>query len=489
MNLSFAYLICILVMVLYMVASKNIKQVPSVPLGLFVTSLVLRYLVSLVNVYAWSEGMTSHVMVVADIVLTWSVAHIIFWFLMVVLSKFKDEKDVLPKITRDFIMFLTFAVLLLVVLRIRSNVNLASLLTTSAILTVVIGLAAQATLSNFFSGLIIQAERPFAIGDWISFGEYEGRVVGISWKSTQILTRLQVLVYIPNSVLASSTFCNYSRPTRKKIVRIFIGLAYGVPPNKVDRVVKECLKQNPKVLQSPGPIIRVTEFGDFAITYEIRLWHNNYGHEPQLMADINRQLWYALRRNNIKIPFPIRDVFHGHVERRFSEKKERGLRDEIKEILGQVPILAPLSDSAMAELSKRVSIEFYGNGELIVQENEKGDSMYIIRSGACQALKVDGHNKTELLSTMQQGDFFGEIGLLTGERRTATIKTIEDTSLIVIDKKMFSFVLDESPLISEEIARVVLERQQKKGVLLEKMNEMENSHKKFLLKIKRFFGI
>ena len=489
MNLSFTYLISILVLIIYAVASKNIKRLPSIPLGLLIISLLLRLLVGIIEGYSWSDGWASHLLVAADVVLAWAVAHIVFWFLMVVISRFKEEKDIPPKITRDFIMFLTFVILLLIVLRIRSDVNLASLLTTSAILTVIMGLAAQATLSNFFSGLILQAERPFALGDWISLNEHEGRVVGISWKSTQILTRLQELVYIPNSILASSTFYNYSKPTRKKIARLFIGLEYGVPPNKVEQVVIQALGQNSRVLKRPRAIVRVTEFGDFAITYEIRFWHKSFAYEPQLKADINRQLWYALKRNNIRIPFPIRDVFHGHIERRYNRKQELDLRGEIDQILSNVPILSPLSDSARADLSKRVGIELYGTGELIVQEGEAGDSMYIIRSGACRALRMGQQKRMKLLRTMHRGDFFGEISLLTGDSRSATIEAIEDTSLIVIDKKVFSSVMDESPVISEEIARVVFDRQQEKGVLIDELNEIDTSREKFVFKIKRFFGI
>jgi CRP-like cAMP-binding protein len=254
-------------------------------------------------------------------------------------------------------------------------------------------------------------------------------------------------------------------------------------------VITEVLDQNPRVLKRPRVNIRLIEFGDFAIKYEIRFWHANYAYEPQLKADLNRQLWYALRRNNIHIPFPIRDVFLGHEERKHHEKLRMDLQNETRQILEKVPILIPLSDAERAELASRVGVQIYGAGELIVKEGEAGDSMYIIRSGACDALKAGENERMKLLSTMRKGDFFGEISLLTGEKRSATIKANEDTSLIVIDKDVFSTVINANPLISEQIAQVVIERQQKEGVLLDDLEDMAKSSKKFIHKIKQFFGI
>ena len=482
-------LVYIFILFGYIVVSKNIRLLPEIPLGLFICYAVLIFLKKIFSEYTWGTEWLRYLDIWAIIFLSWGVAQVVFWLFIAILSKVKDEKDIPPKITHDFILFVTFLILFLLVLRARSDVNLASLLTTSAVITVVIGLAVQATLNNFFSGLVIQAERLFAVGDWIDFEGKEGRVVGISWKSTQLLTREQVLVYIPNSMLASSMFSNFSRPTKKKIARIYIGLEYGVPYNKVKQVITEITDQHPRVLKMPRVNIRLVEYGDFAIKYEIRVWHTSYAYEPQLKADIYQQLWYALRRNNIRIPFPIRDVFHGHIEREYNNNQSLSLKAQAKIMMEQVPILSPLTDEELTDLSQNVSINLYGTGELIVQEGEDGDSMYIIRSGACDAMKTGKTGRIELLSTLQQGDFFGEISLLTGEKRTATIKATQDTSLIVIKKNVFSKIISANPIISEQIAQVVLERQQNNGVAMDATEDITINSRKFIETIKTFFHI
>jgi CRP/FNR family cyclic AMP-dependent transcriptional regulator len=158
-------------------------------------------------------------------------------------------------------------------------------------------------------------------------------------------------------------------------------------------------------------------------------------------------------------------------------------------MLAKVPILSPLSSEELEELSNLVKIEVFGAEELIVQEGEVGDSMYIIRYGECEAFRLGQNHQVKLLSTMKRGDFFGEISLLTGENRTASIKAVKDTALVVINKEIFSKLLTENPNISEEIGRVVMKRQQTEGVAVGDAAAVKNGTAKFIGKIKRFFGI
>ncbi len=489
MDFSWVTLFCAVVMILYSIAAKKAENLPKIPFTLFITFFLLRFSIQILEGYEWSNGWIRYAGITADIILSWAVARFVFWFLIEVLARFRTKQDIIPKITRDFLLFLTFAILFFVVLRVRSDINLASLLTTSALLTVVIGLAAQATLSNLFSGLIIQAERPFSIGDWIRFEEYEGTVIGISWKSTQILTRERILVYIPNSVLASSTFSNYSRPNRKKIASLMIGLDYSVPPNKVRKVITQVLEQNSKVLNQPKANIRLIQFSDFSIQYEIRFWHNNYSFEPQLKSEINNQLWYALRRNHIRIPYPVRDIQHAHIEREFNKENQNAMKEEIQKMFESIPILSPLSDADRADLTKKVYIETYGEGEFVVQEGEEGDSMYIVLSGSCEATRSGHRQQAMILSRFNKGEFFGEISLLTGEKRSATIQATEDTSLIVVDKNAFSTVINSNTVISEQIGKAVIERQKKDAMNFEESVEMGTDSQKLIQKIKLFFGV
>ena len=196
-QIAWSQLILIVFLLLYAGISKHSKFMPNVPLTLVIIYLGLSLLAKLTAGMAWGASWFNYINLAATITLAWAVARLIFWLIMEVPNQIRKTQP-LPKITRDFFLFISFSILFFVILRMRSNIDLASLLTTSAVLTAVIGLAAQATLSNFFSGLMLQVDKPLAIGDWVRIGEHEGRVTSISWKSTQLLTPDHYLVYVPN---------------------------------------------------------------------------------------------------------------------------------------------------------------------------------------------------------------------------------------------------------------------------------------------------
>ena len=484
-QIAWSQIILIVFLLAYAGISKHSKFMPNIPLTLFIIHFGLRFLSELTVGMAWGTSWLNYINLTATITLAWAVARLIFWLLVEVPIQIRKTQP-LPKITRDFFLFISFSILFFVVLRMRSNIDLASLLTTSAVLTAVIGLAAQATLSNFFSGLMLQADKPLALGDWVRLGEHEGRVTGITWKSTQLLTRDHYLVYVPNSQMAASTFINYSRPTRQIIARLNIGLEYDAPPNKVRAAIKSVLDNNPKVMKTPPYRIRLTQFGDFAITYQVIFWHKNYTQQPQLLADLNNDLWYALRRYNITIPFPIRDLRVAHEERKWVNAQREATQGKLLQLINQVPILETLSETERNQLASHVSLRLFGIGENIVTKDAPGDSMYIIYSGSCDILNGTGKKIAEPLT---EGNFFGEMSLLTGEPRTATIRAIEDTGVIRIDKTAFAEILSKNSHIVEALGKILADRQKELDAESEQLvSETVQTHR-FMIQIRRFLGL
>ena len=485
LRIAWGQIALIILLLVYTGISKRSKFFPNIPLALVLIYLVLQLVAGLAEGQTWATSWLNYLNLAATIALAWAVARLIFWLLVEVPIQVRKAQP-LPKITRDFFLFISFSILFFFVLRMRSNIDLASLLTTSAVLTAVIGLAAQATLSNFFSGLMLQADKPLALGDWVRLGEHEGRVTSITWKSTQLLTRDHYLVYVPNSQMAASTFINYSRPTRQLIARLNIGLEYDAPPNKVRAAIKSVFDNNPKVMKTPPYRIRLTNFGDFAITYQVVFWHKNYTQQPQLLADLNNDLWYALRRYNITIPFPIRDLRHAHEERHLTKEEKKAAQGKLIDLINQVPILETLSETDRSKLADQVSLNLYGTGEDIVVKDAPGDSMYIIYSGSCDVLNGAGKKVAEPLTV---GSFFGEMSLLTGEPRTATIKAIEDTQVVRIDKTAFADILSNNSHIVEALGKVLSQRQKE---LDAESNQVVNDTlqtRRFMTQIRRFLGL
>lgn len=467
------------------IAARSAK-LPHIPLGLFILYLLIvfsRLVLEAYNLAEWAGRLD----LVSIIVLYCAVARIIFYiFIDVWLTR--RLKFVLPKITRDVALVVIFAVIIIILLNKKGGVNLASLLTTSAVLTMVIGLALQDTLGNLFSGLALQTEKLFQIGEWISFREHVGQVVGMTWKSTLVKTLENEIVYIPNNVISKEIVKNYSRPEPTHVAYIEVGIDYSAPPNKVREIVLDVLTAHPRVLKVPTPQVRLILFGDHAITYQIRFWNDDFGGERLLKAELMNMLWYALKRNGIQIPFPIRDVRFHHVERLNKMRAKDEMQKDVHAALKKIPILAPLPAEDIELLAPRVSLEFFGDGEAIVHQGEAGDSMYIIHSGSCDVVIEDDGRK--VVATLKQGDFFGEMSLLTGERRTATVVAKGDAEVFVIDKCSFGDILKAHPAISETLGQALVARQ---ADLAAKQGKKEapspSATSQLVSKIKSFFGI
>jgi small-conductance mechanosensitive channel/CRP-like cAMP-binding protein len=446
-------------LITYTVASIVTRRIPRLPLGLLILHFVVRLTTALCRVAGVFPDLHQWMDLTAVLLLAWAMTRLAFMFL-VELPLFLRNKPALPKITRDFVLLLCYAVLGLVLLRSHGDVNLAGLITTSAVLTAVVGLGAQTTLRSFFSGLSLQLEKPFETGDWIRVGEYEGKVIAISWKATRILTRDNTAVYIPNEDLLAGKSINYSKPEPEFICKIRIGLEYGAPPNKIREVLLDVVRRHPEAVTVPPPEVRLTGFGDFAINYEIRFLCKDFGAAERVKAEINTQIWYALKRNDITIPFPIREISFPHLERVHQAKVAAETQAVIEEELSRVPIMAALSAEERNLLASRVRVLPFGLGETVVWEGEQGDSMYIIHTGGCEILKEDGHGSSNRVAVIQKGDFFGEMSLLTGEKRTATVRAIEDSQFIFIDKPLFAEMISSKPEIASFLAEVLAKRQQ-----------------------------
>ncbi|MFA4874960.1 MAG: mechanosensitive ion channel family protein, partial [bacterium] len=297
--LSSTWLIAALfvLLVIYRVACRKNRRLPFVPLGLLIAYLALRLVLNL-----FSEGFGPELLrwlTVASLIALYcaifrlAFAFTVEWFFS------RTKREAFPKITRDFILIAIYAIIIFVVLRTRGGVNLVGLITTSAVLTAVIGLAAQNTLGNLFAGISLQIEHPFRIGDWIQYGENAGQVVGIGWSMTRLRTFEDEIVYVPNMDLAKSLLKNFSRPSRQHVMKIGVGLDYEAQPNRVRKVLLEALRDEPMVFNDPPPQIRVIDYGDFAVKYELRFVYDDYGTFPVVRAAVMNRLWYALRRNHI----------------------------------------------------------------------------------------------------------------------------------------------------------------------------------------------
>ena len=402
----------------------------------------------------------------------------------------------LPRIhiLRDIISTAAAVIAIFTVLS-RASVNVLSLVTTSAVLTAVIGLAFQDTLGNILAGLTLQLEQTIAIGDWVQVGEITGKVSEVHWRSTELITRNDDLVVIPNAMLAKGIFTNLSRPVPWHRQWVHFSVHYRHPPNEVQRIVLDAMRDLPNVKPSdPGPDCIYYRMEQDHAHYALRYRLLDLARDDGTDSEVKKRLWYAFRRHKIEIPYPSRNLFITELtQEREQGKLARELGRRV-ESLRKIDLFSPLDDGQRAQLAERLSVEIYGVGEEILSQGAPGDSMYFVSRGEV-AIRVSVEGLARDVATLGPGQIFGEMSLMTGEKRRATVIARGDVECYVIDRRLFQEVLEGKESVVSDISRILAARLAQlegdvKDLSVEAASRLATErHADLFARISRFLGL
>jgi small-conductance mechanosensitive channel len=230
----------------------------------------------------------------------------LYWFEV----HLKSHRGVqLPSLLQPFSMGLAYLAAGFVTLKaVNPSLDVSPLLTTSAISSLVLGLALQPILGNLFAGVVISLQRPFRINDCIKIGDTFGRVIQVTWYSTHLRTREDDVLIVPNSRVSGETVLNYYYPYPMHLERIRVGAHYSAPPYRVQRALLDCVAGVESALEKPSPDVYVLSFDDSAITYELRVWVDDVMSAPRVASQIRAKIWAEFKRRGIAIPYPIRTI-------------------------------------------------------------------------------------------------------------------------------------------------------------------------------------
>jgi small-conductance mechanosensitive channel/CRP-like cAMP-binding protein len=363
-----------------------------------------------------------------------------------------------PRIFRDLSTGVTYLLVGLVALR-SVGVEPGSILTTSALLTAVVGLAMQDTLGNLVSGLALQLQPPFDVGDWIEVdsGQQAGRVTEITWRATSVMTLDHVEVILPNATLAKAAIRNYSRPSSVSRRKVTVGVSYAVAPVDVHEALVAAATDAPGVLPSPAPFVRTQKFGDSAVEYDVLFFIDDFGLALRIESSVRDRVYYELARRGFEIPFPTRTILSAAPQARAGPSDDSRRRRE--SALGAVDFIRPLPPDARALLADRATLRAYGPGEAIVRKGAPSRELFVIERGAV-GIEVarDGGGVAEV-AQLGVGQSFGEMGLLTGEARSATVRAKTLCHLIVVDHDAFHDVLASHPEVVDRLGVLLAARQ------------------------------
>lgn len=392
-----------------------------------------------------------------------------------------------PTLIRNIFTMVAFTLFFLITFTyLFPDVNLGALFTTSAIFGVILGLALQDTLGNFFAGISLQADRPFQVGDVITVGaqRHTGVVEEISWRAIKIRTFTNHVVLIANSNAAREPIEVCPRDNLNARL-VFFNTLYTDSPAKTIHVVREAVREADNVSDKVAPVVRIRNLGDNGVDYEVKYWLNDYAKYNDTDALVRQRIWYAFRRAGLNFAYPTRTLY---VERTSKVAMRNGDGGAIAERLAAVDIFAPLSGDETGMLAQAAVSHVFAPGEVVIREGDPGSSMFVVHHGRVR-VQVNDNGRPRTVATLNEGDFFGEMALFTGEPRTANVVALEETEVLEIGYAAMKRVFDNNPNLVESLSFIMAERRQGLESHDDPSTATKNTSAGILSSIKRFFGL
>lgn len=396
----------------------------------------------------------------------------------------------LPRILRDVIHGIAYLVVGAIVLT-RSEVDVTKVFTASVLTTAVIGLALQETLGNIVAGLALQLERDLEVGDWVKIDDkITGRIREVRWRATTVVTKNGDLIMIPNGVIARSMITNFSRPTAAHRQWVHVRVHFRHPPARVREVMLEALRAQSFVRADPAPDVILLEFKEDAVTYACRYWMDDYQRDDAMDSSVRMAIWYALHRAGMEIPFPSMNVNVTEMNEERDQRKQDEEYARRMDALSRVDVFRALDAEKIDRLSRRLRLVIFGPGEVILRQGDPGDSLYVVRAGQV-VVQIGLHGGPKTVATLTAGQFFGEMSLMTGESRSATVVAKNDVECYVVEKEAFQEILQEKPELAGIISDILSRRQVALGGASAEANLNTQAVQKNDLRtrIAAFFGI
>ncbi|MGV3754951.1 MAG: cyclic nucleotide-binding domain-containing protein [Verrucomicrobiota bacterium] len=404
-----------------------------------------------------------------------------------------------PRIARDLLIAMGYLGVGLTLLS-RAGLSISGLVTTSAVLTAVIGFSLQDTLGNIMGGLALQTDKSIQVGDWIKVDQNVGRVTEIRWRHTAIETRNWETVIIPNGVLMKAQVTVLGRRTDQAVQLrrwVYFNVDFRTSPTEVIQTVLDALLAEPipGVAAEPKLNCIFYEFKDSYAVYALRYWLTDLANDDPTDSLVRTRIYFALKRANIPLSIPAQSVFVTEdSQTRKVFKSEQEINHRLA-TLNRVELFHNLTDPEKRALAEHMRTAPFTKGEAITRQGSDAHWLYILTKGSAEVdIQVDGAAR-RAIATLREGDFFGEMSLMTGAKRSATIIAREDSECYRLDKEAFHEILHQRPELAEQISHILAHRQvgletAREGLDAEaRQTRVNHAQGDILARIKDFFSL
>ncbi|MBF0357040.1 MAG: mechanosensitive ion channel family protein [Magnetococcales bacterium] len=365
-----------------------------------------------------------------------------------------NGEPLIPSILTDMLSVIIYFVSFLAILHFVFQKPVTGLLATSGVMAIILGYSAQNTFGDLFAGISINLDRQFTIGDWIEFDGRLGEVVDMNWRSVILKNHDRNHVIFPNQVLTKAEVVNITRPSPVRRILLDVIVNPEATPARVEAALLKAAKESVHTVDDPPPAVWVREMVDRGMMFTL-IFFTKHSSDPAAKSPVNAAIWYLFQQEKIQM-FPNRqDIFlHQEVESEIVPFSNGDVEKSIR----SVPLFSSLTSDDVSELARRTNQLHFGPPQRIIVRDADGASMFIIGKGEVEVLVAGAEGGDLKVAELPKGSIIGEMALLTGEKRGATIRALTDVTVFEITKDAFKSIIQKRPEAVTNISELLAKR-------------------------------
>lgn len=409
----------------------------------------------------------------------------------------------IPRLVKDIFTILVYLTAVTGIIGIVFRKDITAFWATSGVVSIVLGFALRNVILDVFTGLAVNIERPYKIGDWIMIHgssleqNITGRILEINWRTLRLATEDDSVVILPNNLLSSMVVTNFWGAGPISRFDTTFCLDFAVPTDRGLRILSAGAKAamgESGIVEQPEPNVIVAGTNSVGIEYKVRYWMSPWQNgitQAVARSHIVSNILTHLKQGGITPAYPKQDLFYAEMPTRNLDSSSLSDRTEL---LAQTELFRYLDKSDLEYLARNMTQKLYPSGEKLIRQGEAGDSMFILSEGLLHAcLNTNSTGKEIKVGQIIPGEFFGEMSLLTGAPRSATIVAVTEVVAHEITKENMNTLLTRRPEVAETISTVIAERRLRNSEKMasatpeERIRETESLAKQIMSKMKHFF--
>jgi small-conductance mechanosensitive channel/CRP-like cAMP-binding protein len=375
----------------------------------------------------------------------------------------------------------------------EEDFSFTGFITASGATAIVLGIALQTVIQDLFSGLSINLDGTYALGDWLTVYTDQmpepvyGKVVHMTWRSTFLALEDGRRLMVPNHIVTANPVMNHSRPSEAKRLFVMVGIDGRMPSGRVvDMLLGEAFKavRRPGLARTPEPSVVLTKLTSDSLSYEVRFYYY-----PDQISPSNAQSMVLEALQDViiqnRMPQPVTQV-----ELTKPPDFELALGEaEVRGALNHASLFSNVLDETQAsELARLCKPANFARGTNLMEQGETAASMFIILEGAARVSVLGQNADSREVAVLATGDVVGEMSLMTGAPRNATVTALTRMRVLEITKEPIETLLKKSPELLQRFSHVLAKREQERAAIAQRTIQVATVETDLMARMKLFFS-